>query len=256
MRLRFHGLILALSLMTSLPVSVKKSYGDFDDRDCAMSPLWYPVVGFILAILLLAFYWLLLQFRLSPGIYAAFVLSAWVVVTGALHLDGLADCSDAWFAAHKSPGRALQVMRDPHIGAMAAVSVTLVLLLKFALLQQLATVPIHFAKAIVTSLVLPRLSALFYMLTTPYARQSGIAEKLKPSQCMTEILVLSASVSAMTFLLWPGYSSVFVIACLCLFLWWWRRHWFEYIGGYTGDCLGASIEIAETLILAAAVIFL
>ncbi len=80
----------------------------------------------------------LLQIYFSHGISAALALAFWVVLTGGLHLDGLADCFDGMFHA-SNPERRLQIMKDPHTGAFGVIGLILVLLIKFSALTSLSS---------------------------------------------------------------------------------------------------------------------
>ena len=70
----------------------------------------------------------------SPLLQAALLLALWVALTGALHLDGLADSADAWLGGFGDPARTLEIMKDPRSGPVAVVVLVLLLLLKFSAL--------------------------------------------------------------------------------------------------------------------------
>ncbi|NCA91441.1 MAG: adenosylcobinamide-GDP ribazoletransferase, partial [Gammaproteobacteria bacterium] len=89
--------LIALQFLTRLPVRLT---GELSAADLGRSLLYYPLVGLLLGGLLVAGGWLLagggLLTGVAPVLAAALVLSLWVGLTGALHLDGLADMIDAW----------------------------------------------------------------------------------------------------------------------------------------------------------------
>lgn len=70
----------------------------------------------------------------DPMVIAALMLTVWVLVTGGLHFDGLADSADAWLGGQGNTTRTLEIMKDPRSGPAAIVLVALVLLLKLAAL--------------------------------------------------------------------------------------------------------------------------
>src|SRR5437868_4660791 len=125
-----RGLRLAAQFFTRLPVP---KVGDYSPLELSRSAAWLPLlgaaVGLVVALLVLA-----CSYRSALLAGAAGVL-AWVWLTGALHLDGLADLADALAASHRDPQRFLTVLADPHLGVFGAVSVVLVLMLKFAALS-------------------------------------------------------------------------------------------------------------------------
>lgn len=120
---------IALQFLSSLPVSLP---GMPAPREVGRSLLYYPLVGLLFGLLL----WLashLLQGTPSP-LHAALLLTLWVLLSGALHLDGLADSADAWLGGFGDRERTLRIMKDPRSGPIAVVTLVLVLLLKFCAL--------------------------------------------------------------------------------------------------------------------------
>src|SRR5690606_32208859 len=99
------------------------------------SLLFYPLVGGLFGVLLLAFNALLDGAPLM--LHAALLLTAWVLLSGGLHLDGLADSADAWLGGFGDRERTLTIMKDPRSGPIAVVTLVLVLLLKFSALLAL-----------------------------------------------------------------------------------------------------------------------
>src|SRR2546422_5138731 len=125
--MRLRGLRLAAQFFTRLPVP---KVGDYSPLELSRSAAWLPLIGAAVG-LVVALVVLACSYR-SALVAAAAGILAWVWLTGALHLDGLADLVDALAASHRDPQRFLTVLADPHLGAFGAVSVVLVLMLKFA----------------------------------------------------------------------------------------------------------------------------
>ena len=124
--------LIALQFLTRLPVRLP---GTPDERTIGNSLLYYPLVGVVIGVLLVA---LFLALADAPaGLRAALVLAAWVIVTGALHLDGLADSADAWAGGLGDREKTLAIMKDPYCSPAAVVTLVVVLLLKFAALHSL-----------------------------------------------------------------------------------------------------------------------
>ncbi len=257
--------LLAVGLLTALPLSNRfwakfNAINASDNPDSkalfsrcqSLSVIYYPVVGLVLAALL-AVLACVLPNNYSVLVKSALVLIAWVGVTGAIHLDGLADAVDGAFAAHKrgSSDQVLAVLKDPNSGAMAIMAVALLLLLKFVLIVQFLDAEhlLSFCIAITFSLVISRLAAALYMIFTPYARVRGIASGMSLQGATLPVVCFAA----LTFILLAGIVDLRAAVCVCvavfLFLFWWRSFWLKKILGYTGDCIGASIEITEVLVL-------
>ena len=101
------------------------------------SLLAYPLVGLLIGTLLAGIAWL--TGGAPSAVSAAILLLLWVLITGALHLDGLADCADAWIGWQGSHERSLQILKDPHVGSSA------VTVLVTVLVSQIC----HFAKLVI-----------------------------------------------------------------------------------------------------------
>ena len=136
-------LLIALQFLTSLPIRLPAMP---TPRQQGRSLLHYPAVGLFLGALL----WLaaLLLEGASPLLQAALLLALWVALTGALHLDGLADSADAWLGGFGDPARTLEIMKDPRSGPIAVVVLVLLLLLNHPMMPVtiLAAVPLAMPK--------------------------------------------------------------------------------------------------------------
>ncbi|MDG4598205.1 MAG: adenosylcobinamide-GDP ribazoletransferase [Candidatus Contendobacter sp.] len=233
---------LALQLLTRLPVP--PSSGPPRPEELGLSVLFFPVVGLLIGALLAGLHTVL--WLVDPGVLAALVLAAWVLLTGGLHLDGLADTADAWIGGQGNRDRTLAIMKDPRSGPIAIVAVVLVLLTKFAALQALlagdARVPLLLAP------VLGRAVILVLLITMPYIHPDGLgapyANHLPRVSC--GLLVLLIAVATVAFLEWQG--GVLLVA-LGLGLVGLRHGLLARLGGATGDTLGAACELAETVAL-------
>jgi adenosylcobinamide-GDP ribazoletransferase len=229
-----RGLRLALQFLTRLPVP---GVDDFDPLDLARSAAWFPFVGLLVGAIV-ALVTFALDHR-STAIAAAVGVLAWVWLTGALHLDGLADLTDALGASHRDPERFFAVLRDPHLGTFGVVGVVFVLLLKTAALATLA---------INTLLALPLILAWARLGTLAWGRwlkplKAGHGEQFAWRICVGWIvfwcvLLLAASVAI---------APVLCAAPLVIAAWgaWLKAR----LGGMTGDCLGAGVEVTETALL-------
>jgi adenosylcobinamide-GDP ribazoletransferase len=234
-----RGLILALQFLTRVPTP---RIARMRPEDLAHSAGWFPLVGALVGLAVAA--------ALAAGnlvdrwLGALAALLVWVWITGALHLDGLADLADALAAAHRDPKRLLEVLRDPHIGTFGVVAIVLVLAAKLVLLALLVAAP-----AAVLALVAAwaRLAAVIWSQTLP-ALASGTGERFA-WRARREILVAwGVALLVASALLVPPL----VAAPLAVALWWafLRRR----LGGMTGDCLGAGVEVTEIALLALAVV--
>lgn len=227
--------ILAVQFLTRLPTPQVR---DFDDADLALSARWHPLVGGILGVIL----WLvILGLHASPMLAAVLALALWAGITGALHLDGLADLADALGAAHADSERFRAVLKDAHLGAFGAVTLMLQLLLKFALLVVIARGTV-WLPGIVLIPAWARWGSLFWSRYLP-PLQVGMAERFAWHLGHGSIAVWAAVLVVLSALLAPPLmAGLLVVPLLALYL--------RYrLGGVSGDCLGAAIEVTETLLL-------
>lgn len=233
----FHAFAIALQFLTRLPVPRGIFYSP---ETLGRSVLFYPLVGLLLGALLLGLRGLL--GGAGPLLTAALVLMAWAMLTGGLHLDGLADCADAWVGGQGDRERSLRIMQDPCAGPIAVAAVVLLLLVKFAALAELNDpLPLLLAPAIGRGLV-PAL-----LLATPYVRPGGLGSPLAenlPRLAATCVALLTFLGAGLLLGPWPVLAVAATAWCL-------RRLMLGRLGGCTGDTLGASIEIAEAVTLVA-----
>ena len=229
-----RGLWLATQFLTRVPVP---RVADFSSRDLSRSALWFPVVGIGVGILVMS---ITLLTRQQNGLLAASLgVLGWAWVTGALHLDGLADLVDALAASHRNPERFFPVLADPHLGACGGVSIVLVLIVKTAALAQLPS-----SALIAVPLVLgwARLGPLAWSRWLAPLK-AGQAERFSWNLSAGWIALWGALLLAASAVL----SPVLCAAPLVLAAWgtWLRVR----LGGVTGDCLGAGVEVSETVLL-------
>ena len=211
------------------------------DMQWAQSVYCYPLVGIVLGILLLIVSFFLSG--ISTFLSAIIILTLWVAFTGALHIDGLADCSDAWVGGQGSREKTLRIMKDPAAGPIAVVVIVLVLLVKFAALTVLLGSPHYLALLIIPLLARSTLLAAF--IYAPYANPEGIgaqvAQYLSP-KLIAFCLLLSAAITVI-YLPWSSALVLLSVAAAMFYLW--RNECIKRLGGVTGDCMGALVELQE-----------
>jgi adenosylcobinamide-GDP ribazoletransferase len=235
-----RGLILAVQFLTRLPTP---RVADFKPEDLSRSAIWFPLVGLLIGTVLAMALWAGAQLDPWAGALAALLL--WVWITGALHLDGLGDMADALGAAHRDPAKLLSVMKDPHAGSFAVVSIAMQLITKLVLLMLAAKAEV----ALWLLVLVPawaRFGPLMWSLTLP-PLGSGSAERfaweIKRGPAIGWALALILPVLIAPALL---AAPIAVVA--------WRLYLKRRVGGVTGDLMGAGVEITETVTLAALVV--
>ena len=240
----YRPLLAALRLLTRLPVPEPAADGDRARLE-ADSLFWFPVVGLLLGGLLWGGQALLVQVHAPELLQAALLLMAWVALTGALHLDGLADTADAWLGGLGDRERTLAIMKDPCAGPAGVVAVVLVLLLKFAALNAASGL------FLLLAVFLGRVVLVLLFVTTPYVRPGGMGERLAASG--RKALVGVAVTVAPLLLLWPVPTALALLLAGAVFVSQ-RKCLLRRIGGTTGDTAGAMVEWTESAVLAGLVL--
>jgi adenosylcobinamide-GDP ribazoletransferase len=230
-----HAFGLAVQFLTRLPVPRGVRY---TPEALGWSVVFYPLVGLLAGALLVALKTVLAG--AGPLLAAALLLVAWVGVTGGLHVDGLADCADAWVGGQGERERSLRIMKDPYSGPIAVATVMLLLLVKFAALAEQPS-----AAALLWTPVIGRGLLPFWLLTTPYVRPGGLGSPLAEN-LPRRAGGLSVGLALVGAALALGPLPVLMAV---LAAWGLRRLMLQRLGGCTGDTLGAGVEIVEAVVL-------
>ena len=234
--------LLALQFLTCLPISLKAAPGP---TDWGRSALAYPLVGLFIGLLLAGLQHLLVH--ADPLLQAALLTAAWALVTGGLHLDGLADSADAWVGGHGDRERTLAIMKDPRSGPAAVSTLMLALLLKFAALA--ALVKAGAWPALLLAPVLGRSALVALLLSTPYVRPGGMGSAISAHLPRAAAVLALLMVAAGGLLAGNGKAGALALAVAAAA--WWVLRWMmmRRLGGMTGDTLGAAVELTEVAVL-------
>jgi adenosylcobinamide-GDP ribazoletransferase len=188
-----------------------------------------------------------------PLVLAVLLVALDAFLTGAMHLDGLADTADGFGAGH-APEDVLRIMRDHAIGSYGACALFLALALKIAAIAALIGDARAFA-ALLLAPVLGRWSAVFSPAVATYARPvaddaprsvGSPARFIGRSELIVATLIAAAFTAA-----FPRWRSAVAAVLVAAVITGWTSLCRRRIGGVTGDTLGAGIQIAECLVLLA-----
>ncbi len=236
--------LLALAFFTRLPIPADTPYSaERLNRASRYFGLVGLVVGLLNALILWAGH---LLFPLSVAILLSLVFS--LLLTGAFHEDGLTDMSDG-IGGGLSRERKLSIMKDSRIGTYGAVTLFMALLLKYTLLQELATPDLSVVLlALILMHPLSRILSGTLLFDMRYVQDES-SSKSKPlanQQNSTDLLLLLLTAALLLLLLsWQAASLMILMLTLFRYLF---RHWLNgHLGGYTGDCLGGAQQLAELL---------
>lgn len=235
-----RAFLLALQFLTRVPVP---ALPEFDQRALGRSMLFYPLVGGLIGGVLMALAAALAQ--APDNVAAALVLGSWVLITGALHLDGLADSGDAWVGGHGDRQRTLAIMKDPYAGPVGVTLIVVVLLLKFTALQALLAAQDHIGLLFAPLLGRAALPLLF--LTTPYVRPGGLGDAMAQYLPRPGAIVVVVA-SLLLALVLAGALPLLAAGVVFMFI---RMLMLRRLNGTTGDTAGALVETVETAVLVA-----
>ncbi|PSS49464.1 adenosylcobinamide-GDP ribazoletransferase [Pseudomonas sp. BBP2017] len=232
---------IALQFLSSLPVRLP---GMPTPEQLGRSLLFYPLVGLLFGVLL---WGLSAVLDGSPLLlHAALLLCAWVLLSGGLHLDGLADSADAWLGGFGDRERTLEIMKDPRSGPIAVVTLVLVLLLKFCAV--LVLVERGQGLLLILAPLLGRAALLGLFLSTPYVRAGGLGQALAdhaPRRSGGWVLLASCILC----LCLAGLQGLYVLAVAGVVFFFFRRLMIRRLAGTTGDTAGALLELLELAVL-------
>lgn len=227
----------AAGFLTRIPVGSRPFAGPSLDRAGA----WFPLVGALVGGVGLAAWWAA-DALLGPWVAAVVAVLTTVILTGALHEDGLADTADGlWGGATRE--RRLEIMRDSRLGTYGALALGGDLLLRAAVLGSVAFTVADAARLLLAGHVLGRAAPLVLSALLPPARADGQGQRLG------RLGVVDAAVATVTVLVvavaTAGWWAPVLMAAAAVPVLGLRRAARRRIGGVTGDVLGASVALTN-----------
>jgi len=248
------GFILLLKFMTRFPIPIEPEY---DSKKLGSSMKFFPFIGIIIGALLYIIYYFGRIIIPSPYILAAILVLAEVIITGGLHLDGLADTFDGIFS-YRSKQKMLEIMKDSRLGTNGALSLIIYFLFKNLLLAGLET-SFGFQGmgiAVLMTPVIARANSTLNCAVGKYAKSMGMAKNFvkETSRQGATFAVLTSLVFLFLIqgILFPVLNPIhlvnitFVVHVLGIYF---AKLMDRKIGGITGDTLGAILELSEILFL-------
>ena len=243
------ALLAAIRFLTSIPLPWGR---EASREEFVRSVGYYPVVGFLIGLILAGLYWLLALF-LPSAVVNVLLIVAMVVISGALHLDGFVDTCDG-MGGHKTPEERWQVMRDSRVGGFGVIGACCLLLVKYISLNSVPE-----SLLMMTLVLMPLISrwAMVYAIFAyPSARPSGLGKERKQATDWLRFTIATVITLALAIgLAWLANISYFYLAGLAIVFVIWlitiaMATYFKYkFSGLTGDTYGAINEVAEVCVL-------
>ena len=243
---------IALMFYTRIPIPFKIEYTD-DKLNKATR--YFPLIGYVVGLLSFITYFLL-QFFLPSELSVIGSLVVGILTTGAFHEDGLADFFDG-FGGGWTKDKILDIMKDSRVGTYGMVATIIQLAIKYYGLIFLIPIFRQFGiLAVITLFVgyhsFARLAAISLSFVLDYVRddEKSKAKPIAKKQTLTELFWVCIF-GLFPFLLICSYSCYFLFSLLpiLLVLLYFKNFLYKWIGGYTGDCLGAVEQICEAIFL-------
>ena len=235
--------LLALQFLTRIPVRIKDK---IEDGDCGYSMVWFPAVGLILGGIL-ALVFKLAALAVNPAIAVILVITVYMFLTGALHIDGLSDACDGLYGGKGDKVKTLEIMRDSRIGTIGALALVLDIGLRFALLYSLPASRIP--ASLILMAVMGRWGQVFFCLNAPSARAEGRGGSFSSSLTPGIFGFSSITMFGICLFLLKPFSLALLLVFLVVIIRLAKNYFARKIGGITGDAIGAVNEGIEILVL-------
>ncbi|MCU0821716.1 MAG: adenosylcobinamide-GDP ribazoletransferase [Spirochaetes bacterium] len=238
----FKGFLLQLQFLTRIPAPVNV---EFDEKLFSRGVIFAPVIGLLIGVILAGVY-ILADFTGRPIIAVIAVIIAEIIITGGLHLDGLADTFDGIFS-NRPKEEILRIMKDSRIGTNGTLSLILLIVSKIGLM-----LIINKEYIIPCLVVMPVMSRMCIAWTAGISAYAGNAKSpaafLVKNTGAREIIISTfiavvPCAAVLKFVSVPAFIAVVVFAVL------FTAYVKKKIGGITGDIIGAVIELSEHVFL-------
>lgn len=235
-------LILMLQFFTRIPINKQI---DIKDDDFARGTIFFPVVGLVIGMFNAGAYWIFSKITggMLPAVISVLVN---VLITGALHLDGLADTCDGVFSARKKE-RMLEIMKDSRIGTNGSAAIFFDLMLRVVLISSIGK-----SRIIYLLLIMPIVSRTclgFLMYISAKAKAQGGLGSLFIGKIRRKDSIIAVTICILISSVISGYFSILtILLCLVLMIVY-KNFILSRIDVITGDTLGAANELCEIFVL-------
>ena len=228
-------LLAAFQFLTIFPTVIQRL---FTPAEMGRSVAFYPFVGLILGGILLALDGGL-RLIFPAQLAAVFVVTAWLLLTRALHFDGFLDIFDGLFGGF-TPERRLEIMKDSRVGSFGVAAGGLLLFAKISSITSLLDRPAAFLLAP----VLARWVMVLAIFAFPYAREKGLGRDMKDKTGWPQVLFASLFTLVVAWFS-AGFWGLAALALAAVLTWLAARFMLTLIPGLTGDSYGMLCELIE-----------
>ncbi|MFC1898734.1 adenosylcobinamide-GDP ribazoletransferase [Chloroflexota bacterium] len=231
----------ALEFLTTIPVLWRC---DRQKTQIGHSTSLFPVIGIIIGSILVGMNWLF-GLIIPQDIGNALLLVILVLLTGALHLDGLADTCDG-LAGYKAVADRWRMMRDSRIGSFGVIGIVLILLAKYVSLNNIPE-PLMIPSLVLMP-VISRWAMVYAIFAYPYARPSGLGKIFKEGAKWPEFITATI-ITIIVVVLSMRFTGLAILAITVIITTVLAVCFKKIFAGLTGDNYGAINEISEVSVL-------
>lgn len=237
------GFIILIQFMTRIPIPVNVEY---DEKKLGKSIKYFPLVGAIIGVFLFAVNFFAGKITGNRQIIAITLIIAEILITGLIHIDGLADTADGLLSYAKKK-KMLEIMKDSRIGTNGTVALILYFIAKFVFLSQVKSGYLFLYP------IISRLSTSMNAGLGEYARKGGMSNGIIERNGEKEAIISIVVTALLSFGI-MRMKGLAVLFLAIIFILWFMKNVKGKIGGITGDTMGASLELTTLLVLFTGVI--
>lgn len=233
------GLLAAFQFLTILPIK-----RNFTTEQVGRSCVYFPVVGLLIGLAIAGLNWGL-GFILPTAVVNVLLVLALAVLSGGLHLDGLADTLDS-LAGHRTPEERLAIMKDSRVGGFGAMGLALFLLIEYITLNNIpGTVKMQ---ALILAPVLSRWAMVNSIFVYPYARPAGLGKAFKEAVNLRHFIFATLVTVAITGVIF-SWAGLIIMTGAWLAVTMIALHFKSRLRGLTGDTYGTINEVSFVIVL-------
>ena len=203
---------------------------------------YFPLMGWIVGGIASFVFWMS-SYVFNPSICILLSMVASILTTGAFHEDGWADVCDG-FGGGWTKEKILEIMKDSRTGAYGAIGIALMLLFKYVVQTEIPVALL--CLTMIAAHSFSRLSAVGMVASSIYVRENEDAKAKPLAKTISIREIIPAVIFGAAPLLLIGKYSIGILLPILLTLYM-RRYFHKWIGGYTGDCLGAIQQVTELM---------
>ena len=245
-----RSLLLAFSCFSRIPVPQVEWHED----NMRYLMCCFPAIGAVIGVALGAWCWLAYVVGFGSVLFGAGITLIPVILTGGIHLDGFCDVVDAQ-SSHASPERKRAILKDPHIGAFAAIGVAGYLIAYFALACELAPgwqIALALGILHISSRCLSGIATVAFPASTTHGMLSSFRKSAESKRTGIALIIEFALCAIALGVVQPALLALPAIGLVCLALV--RPFSQRQFGGMSGDIAGFFLQCAELAMLVALVV--